>query len=151
MKLRYLALVAVVVLGACSTVPGAKEDRSLVELIDLVNDGPVERVVAQSHVPLFFDGELLVRRADIEMLWSGLREQGLVINPRGFAVEPARRSDYVRVADTFDIETFFSPEGPFPDNATWIRAGSDFGEVQILVGDDLDGLPLIYGIARVES
>ena len=150
MKIRYLAAAAVVLLGACATVPPARSDRRAEELIDRINAGQIEWVLEQSHVPFFFDGELLVRSADVELLWQGLRESGFMIRPEGFALEPASPGDYRRVADTFDMQTFFSQDGAFPPDATWLVADSTIGELLILLGDRSSRLPVIFGIARVE-
>ena len=151
MKIRYLAAAAVVVLlGACATVPPARDDRKVAELIDRVNAGPVDWALEQSHVPFFFDAELLVRSADVELMWQGLRESSLIVQPEGFSLEPARSGDYARIAETFDMQTFFSPEGSFPEEATWLLADSNLGQLLILLGDRSARLPVIYGIARVE-
>lgn len=151
MRTRYLvaAVLTLVLLGACMSVPPSQNEGKVAELIEMINDGSVEVLVAQSHAPFFFDAEMLVRSADIELMWSGLRAAGFEVAPSGFAVEPATSSDYRQIADTFDMEAFFSPDGYFPDDAGWVVADSSTGELMILLGDRIGDLPVIFGIARV--
>ena len=150
MKIRYLVAAALVVLlfGACMTAPPSQNEGRVAEVIELINDGSVEALVNQSHVPFFFDAELLVRSTDVDLMWSGLREAGFEIAPVGFAVEPAGPADYPRIADTFDMESFFSPDGYFPEGAGWVIVDSSAGQMLILLGDRIGRLPVIFGIAR---
>jgi hypothetical protein len=150
MKIRYLvtAALAVLLLGACMTPPASQNEGKVAHVIELINDGSVEDVVAQSHVPFFFDAELLVRSADVSLMWSSLRQSGFEVAPAGFVMEPAGPADYVRVADTFDMESFFSPGGYLPEDAAWIVADSSTGQLLILLGDGNGPLPVVYGIAR---
>lgn len=150
MKTRYLAaaVLAVMLLGACVTAPPSQNQGRVAEVIELINHGSIEALVDQSHVPFFFDAELLVRSTDIDLMWSGLREAGFKVSPVGFAVEPAGPADYVRVADTFDMESFFSPVGYLPEDAGWIIVDSSAGQMLILLGDQIGRLPVIFGIAR---
>ena len=99
-------------------------------------------------MPFFFDAELLVRSTDIELMWSGLREAGFEVASAGFVVEPAGPADFSRVADTFDMESFFSPEGYFPEDAGWVVVDSSVGQLLILLGDHIGRVPVIFGIAR---
>jgi len=150
MKTRYLAAaaLAVLLLGACMTAPPSQNEGRVAEVMELINDGSVEALVNQSHVPFFFDAELLVRSTDIELMWSGLREAGFEVASAGFAVEPAGPADFPRVADTFDMESFFSPEGYFPEDAGWVVVDSSAGQLLILLGDHIGQVPVIFGIAR---
>ncbi len=47
------------------------------------------------------------------------------------------------------MESFFSPEGYFPEDAGWVIVDSSSGQLLILLGDQIGRLPVIYGIARV--
>jgi len=151
MKVRVLAAsaIAVLLLGACATVPPSRNEGKVSDLIGMINDGPVADVVEQSHVPFFFDAELLVRTTDVDLLWTGLRDAGFRIESEGFALEPAGAADYVRISDSFDMQAFFGPDGYLPADAAWLLADSSAGKVLILVGDVYARLPVIYGIARV--
>ena len=151
MKTRNMVATALaaLLLGACVTAPPSQNEGRVADVIELINDGPIEALVDQSHVPFFFDAELLVRSTDVDLMWSGLREAGFEVSPVGFAVEPARPADYARVANSFDLESFFSPDGYLPDDAGWVIVDSSAGEVLMLLGDRNGRLPVIFGIARV--
>lgn len=150
MKLRLLAAAALVavLLGACATVPPSQNENRVGELIGMINEASVRDLVEQSHVPFFFDAELLVRAADVELMWDGLRSAGFQIVPSGFALEPAAPADFRRIASTFDMESFFSPDGYFPGGAGWLVADSSIGQVLVLLGEKSGRTPVIYGIAR---
>lgn len=150
MKIRLLAAAALaaVLLGACATVPPSQNEGRVGELIGMINDASVDELAAQSHVPFFFDAELLVRTADVELMWDGLRNAGFQVSPSGFALEPAAPADFRRIASTFDIESFFSPDGYFPGGAGWLVADSSIGQVLVLLGEKSGRRPVIYGIAR---
>lgn len=150
MKTRDLTTTALaaLLLGACVTAPPSQNEGRVAEVIELINDGSVQALVDQSHVPFFFDAELLVRSTDVDLMWAGFRDAGVEISPVGFAVEPAAPGDYSRIADTFDMQTFFSPDRYFPEDAGWVIADSSVGELLILLGDRNGRLPVIFGIAR---
>jgi len=152
MKIQYgvAAVAAVLLLGACATTPPSQDEGKVAAVIELINNGAVEDLSAQSHVPFLFDAELLVRSTDIGLMWSGVRQTGLRIAPVGFVVEPAAASDYARIADTFDLQSYFGPEGYLPDDAAWVTADSSAGRLLVLLGGREGSLPLIYGIARVD-
>jgi hypothetical protein len=147
-----VALIVIVLFGACMSSPAATgAGDAYDEIIRLVNEAPVEDLVGQSHVPMIFDAELIVRTGDVELLWSGLRDTGFSVSRQDYLLQPARPGDHVRVADDFDMKSFFSPDHGFPAEARWIEAESSAGPVLLLLGEFQNGLPLIYGISRVRS
>lgn len=151
MKKYRLAIVAValIVLGSCLSAPPPADPFD--GIIDFINDASIEALVEQSHNPMVFDAELVVRSGDIELLWTGLRSSGFELSPAGYFVEPVQPGDHRRLADSFDMRAFFSPEAGFPSEARWIVADSSAGRILLLLGEFRNGLPTIYGVSRVES
>jgi hypothetical protein len=146
-----MVVIAAIALGACLSAPSSVAGDPYDGIIDLVNDGSAEVLASQSSIPMFFDGELVVRVADIELVWAGLRSSGFEISQAGYVLEPATPADYVRVADTFDMKSFFSAGAGIPAESRWITADSSSGKVLLLLGEFRDGLPTIYGLTRVDS
>lgn len=151
-QLARLSVLAAVVLfaAACATTPPAQDEQRVTELIDLLNSGPIESVIAQSSVPFLFDAELIVREGDVEFLWHGLRSANLVVAPVFDALVPVESSDFRRIADTFDLRTFFAENGYLPRDATWIETDSSIGPVLLILGGRGGQLPLIHGFVRVD-
>ena len=147
-----LALIAVVALlaAACATVPPSQNLDRVSELIDMINSAPVESVVEQSGEPFLFDAELVVRTSDVELIWTGLRDAGVRISPEIASMSPVEPMDYRRVADTFDLQVYFSGDRYLPRDAAWVETDSSVGPVLLLLGGRSGQLPLIYGFVRVD-
>lgn len=152
MRIRFAAAavvgLAIMLIAGCVSAPSTANLPPGDRLLQLVNDDPVDKLVVQSSVPMFFDGELVVRRDDVELLWTGLREAGFEIAPSGYSIEPASAADYGLVAQTFDMESFFTSGDHVPDNAQWLVGSSSIGSVRVLFADGDDGQLVILGLAR---
>jgi len=148
-RARLLILLIVAAsLAACLSAPSGPVADPYARIIDFINDAPEADLVDQTRLPMLFDAELVVLSGDVETVWAGLRLVNFEIGPDSYSLEPAASADYARIADSFDMRTFFSPEAGFPPDAMWIHADSSIGPVLILLGEIQDGLPLIYGITR---
>ena len=150
MKYQLLGIVvAVLLIGACATVPPSQNPSRVADLLTKINEADPGALVEQSHEPFLFTDELLARAADIEMVWSSIRDAGINFSQDGEPI-PAQSGDYHRIANTFDLEVFFSADGYFPPDATWVPVASSAGAFDLLIGGSRERLPIIYGIVRVD-
>jgi hypothetical protein len=150
MKNRLLGVVIVVLLlGACAHLPPSQNPNRVAELIELVNTAEPGELAGRCQRPFLFHDELVAREADIELIWSSMREAGIQFAADGEPL-PAERGDYHRLAETFDLRVFFSGEGYLPDDAVWIPLATPAGAFDLLVGGESGRLPMILGIVRVD-
>lgn len=158
MKTRYMAVasIAAFLIGACATAPSPGAGGAAAEapdgpppVIELLNQAEPTELAERSSVPFFFDAELIVRSADVELVWSGLREVGFEVPRQGHSFDSATPDDYRLVADTFDMAAFFAPGGPVTADAEWLVTDSSIGPVRILL--TVGPQPMILGIARISE
>ena len=150
MKYRVLSVaLAVLLLGACASVPPSRNPGRVSDLVDMINTADPAALTGQSHVPFLFGTELVSRSADVEMVWTSLRDAGAAFVEEGEAMA-AQPGDYHRLANTYDLEVFFSLDGYLPDDATWVPLASSLGSFDLLIGGSAGRLPMIYGIVRVD-
>jgi hypothetical protein len=140
---------AVLVLGACVSVSPSLNPGRVSDLVDLINTADPAAIADQSHQPFLFTDELVARRADIEMIWATFHDADLLFAEEGETI-PAQPGDYLRIADTFDLEVFFSPNGYLPPDATWVPVATSAGSFDLLIGGSLNRLPVIYGIVGAD-
>jgi hypothetical protein len=143
MRIRLIgAATAVLLLGACATVPPSSDDAKVVELIDLFNTVAAEELVGYVGVPFLFDDEVLATESDVVAVLARVQEAGLVVAPviTGDSDDPSAPADA-----RFDVGVFYER---LPDDARLILAESNAGDVALIVGDEADGLPQLLALFR---
>lgn len=143
MRIRVIASVfAVLLLGACATVPPSQVDEKVVELIDAVNTRPVDELPGYTGMPFLFGDQVLYAQADVSAVLERARDAGLVIAPVivGSASAPEKPADA-----RFDVGLFYDR---LPPDARLILVDSKAGELSLIVGDESNGLPRLLGLVR---
>ena len=143
MRIRLIgAAVAVLLLGACASVPPSARDERVVQLIDLFNTVAAEDLAGNLGTPFLFEDEVLSAGADTVAVLARTQEAGLVIAP--FVVA---RSDEPAAPDgaRFDVAVFYDR---LPEDARLVVAESNAGDVTLIVGGEADGLPRLLGLKR---
>ncbi len=130
MKYAVPLLLAVLILGACSTVPTEKDGFSFVELI---NNGEWQELSDMTGSPFLLDTEMIMRPADTREFWKILAEGGFSLGEAEFAVldDPADSSRY---GSGLEIEQFFAKYVP-EDAVTFVVDGGP-GKFFLTVGKD---------------
>ena len=150
MRLRLVlaALAAVILISACATVPPSQQENRVAQLIDLINSDAtgIDEVVAQTNTPFLFQSELVVRSADVEIIWQRFRDEGVRFVPSAVPNRPASPSDYMNIADRFDLKVFFSSDGYVSDDAVWVTLDSSAGPFDLLIGGSENRLPMVLGL-----
>jgi len=142
MRTLVLAAVATALLGACATVPAIRYEARVGDLIDAVNTGPAEAVVALSAVPFLFGGEVLWTESDLEAVLSRLLESGLRLGP---GVDSIRPLSGVPEGARLAVTTFYDR---LPRDARAVEIQSNAGTVTLVTGGRRGRLPVLYGIVR---
>jgi len=143
MRYRLIgAVFAVLLLGACATVPPSRSDENVVQLIDLFNTTAAEDFIVNASVPFLFGEEVLSTESDVIAVLARLQEAGLVIAP----VIVGSADTIEAPADArFDVNVFYDR---LPDDARLIITESNAGDVTLIVGGEADGLPQLLALER---
>lgn len=146
MRLRYLSLVALIVLiSSCATAPVAQRENRIMGLVDRINGDSLVRVMEVTSVPFVLDREILSLERDVETMWSNMREAGFfLLNAEIDEIMPVQEGSYRRFGDTMDMRVFF--EKYIPEDATLVRISSDNGDFLFLLGDKFWGVPRMYAM-----
>jgi len=148
-KVTGIAVVAVLLLGACASVPPSRNPGRISDLVEMINGSEPAELTAQSRIPFLFGTELVSRASDVEMIWSSLKDSGAIFSEEGETMA-AQSGDYHRLANSFDLEVFFSRDSYLPEDAMWVPLASPLGSFDLLVGGEEGRLPMILGIVRVD-
>lgn len=143
MKIRFVgAALAVLLIGACATMPPSQNDEKVVTLVERFNTAPAEDLVSQARLPFLFQEQVLYAEADLQAVLYRVKEAGLVLDPQ-FVSPPAVPQ---RPADPrFDVGVFYDE---LPEDARLVIVESNAGPVSLIVGGEADRLPLLLGIVR---
>jgi hypothetical protein len=106
-RIRLAAIVVALVafFASCATAPKSVDDRRLLGLLGEIDAADAAGAAELSDLPFVFDQEVIVRRSDLDLLWSELKVSGLrLASARVVAVAAVR--DPVSVGSTFLLQAF---------------------------------------------
>ena len=144
MRVRILgAVVLVLILGACATIPPSQDETRVLQLIDLFNTQT--ELIDQTGLPFLFGEEVLYASADVAAVLSRVKASGLVLTP-----DIAGNTDAIVITgtDRFAVEVY--ADG-LPPDARQILVPSTAGTISLIVGGEANGLPLLLGLQRRDS
>ena len=111
------ASILLAIISSCATLGFEASESSVERVIALINSGEPEDVVTNSTIPFVFDGEILLRRRDVETLWMGLRANDFELtNPEILSIEGISESSYLLFSESREMEIHFSkhiPQGAY--------------------------------------
>lgn len=142
-NIQFIALAVVVVIAGCATVPPAQDTDRVAELVTMLESADGAAVADQSAVPFLYNRELVARGADVALLWNTLGEYGFSFAGAQLAeVRPLSAGDVD--PGTFDEQVYLDrlPE----DAALAVVQIAGIGRMELILGGELDRLPLIYGM-----
>ena len=129
---------------SCTTTPYSQREANVQKVIDLIQAGEAEALVAQSQLPFLFDAEIIMLERDLQTLWGNLSEAGFSMqNAQVEYLGPAGRYSYPPFAESFEVRTFFKKY--LPEKSSMVRITADNGEFFLLLGPREDEAPAIIG------
>lgn len=139
---RLLPLIAaVLILGACTTVPTEREG---LEFVELINAGEWEALSEKSGTPFLLDTEMIMRGADMADFWRILAEGGFSFGEAEFRVID-EEADSARYGSGLEIEQFFVKY--VPEGAVTFQVEGGPGRFFMTVGKDEERTNRIYAFA----
>lgn len=140
---QFIALAVVVVIAGCATVPPAQDNDRVAELVAMLESADGAAVADQSAVPFLYNRELVARRADVALLWNTLSEYGFSFAGAQLdQVSPISEGDID--PGTFDEQVYVDR---LPEDAALAVVRIDgIGRMELILGGELDRLPMIYGM-----
>jgi len=106
-KFVYLSLLAF--FYACTTMNVIDHKAGVLSVINDINKSNTQALITCSKVPFLFDGEILLRKADVSILWNNLKEADFNIDdPLITAIEKVNQDTYKEFADTMEVKVFFN-------------------------------------------
>ena len=134
-------LAAVVILGACTTVPTEREG---LEFVELINAGEWREVSEKTGTPFLLDTEMIMRAADMAEFWRILAEGGFSFGEAEFMVVDPEASA-ARYGTGLEIEQFFAKY--VPEGAVTFQVDGGPGRFFMTVGKDDERSNRIYAFA----
>lgn len=130
--------------ASCTTTPYAQREDNVQKVIDLINEGEAEALMAQSRLPFLFDGEILMLERDVRNMWENLAGADFSMkNAEHEYIGPAGRYSYPPFADSMEVRTFFKKY--LPEKSSIVRITADNGEFFLLLGPRDETAPTIIG------
>lgn len=143
MKLRLIgALLAVLLLASCATVPPSRQDEKVYEVIDLLNTLSAEEFAVYAGVPFLFGENVLSSQSDVIAVLERLKASGLVVAPEIVGEADALSAP---AGARFAVDVFYDR---LPPDARLVIADSNAGELTLFLGGEAERLPQLLGIVR---
>ncbi len=137
--------VALVLLVSCASAPYVQKENSVLELIELVNEGGITGIDGLVMAPFVLDTETLYLENDITTLWDNLYRNGFVMTDAQFVrAEPVTPESYKLFADTFDMKNFF--DHYTGKDTSLVTVDTREGQYYFLLERPVRGYPRIRGI-----
>ena len=143
---RSLALgILLSVLGACATVPPARNEDRVGDLIEVINELDADRMLAQSGRPFLLDSEIVPMANDVYIMWRNIFNAGFSMpNAQIQSLEPVNAETYTRYGDGEELRAYF--QRVLPDDAAIARIRAQHGTFELILGDQHNGMPAVYGL-----
>jgi hypothetical protein len=146
-NIRYIMPVLFLLLiFSCSSVPHNQRDKKLDKIISLINSGDTEKLLKVSSVPFLFDGEILLKTADVKLVWSGLKKNSYKIKNYTYVRKAytSKEKDYSLFSDSREVKIYFNKY--LSDKSSIIAVKTADGEMLLLLDGKKAGYPVIRGI-----
>ena len=110
----------------------------------MLGSGSAERVVAVCSVPMLFGSEILVREADIRLMWKTLTDVSSTFKTMSVREILDEETLYPLFGDRFEIRAFF--ENYLPEGASLVTVSAEFGEMRLILGEVKGEVRSIIGV-----
>jgi len=131
-------------LGSCATVPRAAGEEEVLASLELISGASPETLLASSHDPFLLDGEVLVGKSALSLLWNSLAEAGFgFTNPVITEILPADPSQASLFSSSREVVYFFGNYAA--PGSTFVRFRSGEGEFLLLLAPRDKGSRKILG------
>ncbi len=145
MKTIAWALVVIVLIAGCATIPPSQDPDRVVALVGFIEDEPVDAVVEQSRLPFLFQDQILYSYTDVSAVLARLRAGGLSLDPSSATIAG---SPVLSAGLRFDQQVYLDE---LPPDVRAVQVSSSAGPLLLFVGGENGGLPLLFGIQRGDS
>lgn len=106
-KFLYISLLGF--FCACTTMNLTDHKTGAISLIEDINKGKIKELNACSNVPFLFDKEILLRKADVSLLWENLKQADFTIeDPVVTAIENINPDSYKEFSHSMEVKVFFN-------------------------------------------
>lgn len=145
LKRSLIVLIPLILLfSACVSVDKPAGEEDFLKALDLISVGEVGQIVEISQDPFLLDGEILVGKANLSLLWGEFRYSGFQFsNPVITEILPADPSQASLFSISQEVVYFFD---------LYAVPGSTFGRIQcdqggflLLLGPEVEGMRKILG------
>ena len=146
-RIGLLVAMAVAVLAGCVTSGSVSisVSQSTAETVDLFLTGTPGSVAAISEIPMLFDSEVLVRESDIRLLMTqlvGTSTRYSISRIRAFESPEDAIKEFGSDFESRSIIERYSIE-----DVNAVEVETDFGNMVLLLGDDVGSYRSIIGVA----
>ena len=141
----FIPLFFILLFTGCTTLNVNEQEAGINKIIDLINKGESERLIASSKIPFIYDGEIILLKKDIILIWKGLSEAGFSINaPRVHAISYVDENTYMFFTPSMDGKVFFKRH--LPKKTIITTLATQEGRYYFLTGSKKNGVMTIFGM-----
>lgn len=144
--LVLLALAAAAAgLASCASTPYTQNERDVLRLVDLINQGKVTSVEGLTPAPFVLDTETLYLEGDVDTMWKNLAEASFAMgNPKFVAAERVGEETWKTFAESYDMKNFF--EKYTGADTSLVTVDTSEGRYFLLLERKLKGYPRVRGL-----
>lgn len=143
-------LLVLAILGGCASFKGPAKEDEILGVLEQISNGTAEELITASHDPFLLDGEVLVGKTSLSLLWSGMKEAGFrFTSPVVVELLPADAAQAALFSKSKEVEYFF--QNYAASGATFARIQSDQGAFLLLLSPKEKGIRRILGWGGPQS
>ena len=142
---KFVPLLFILLLPGCTTLNVKKQEAHIYELIQLINNGDSEKLIASSSIPFLYDNEIVLLQKDINFIWKGLSEAGFSIHvPVIENIEYIDGQSYSLFSPSMEGKMFFKRH--LPENTVLTTVSTKDGTFYFLTRSKKKGVITIFGM-----
>lgn len=146
--LLFTGIFLLSVLSSCSTLPPSQNLGNIKKLIQALNTEPVDQLMKRSGRPFLLDGEIIIREADLKVLWQNLRDNKFSFDEADIvAVHPVQPETQLLFGNSKDVHFFFKKY--IPKDGAIVELNTTYGTFYLITGDRTWFTPKIIGFTSV--
>ncbi|MBN2444503.1 MAG: hypothetical protein JXJ04_24290 [Spirochaetales bacterium] len=141
----FIPLLFILLITGCTTLNVKEQESGINNIIELINKGESEKLIAASRIPFLYDGEIILLQKDMSLLWDSLCKAGFSIDdPEVTTISYIDDNTYALFTASMEGKAFFKRH--LPDKTIVTALSAKEGNYYFLTGSRKNGLITIFGM-----
>lgn len=144
-SLFFLLLLFAFTIVSCATVPPAQDEERVGALVERINERDADQMIDQSRLPFLFEDEVVEVSNELYILWISAFDDGFNLpNASVVSITQVDSEEYHDQRNSKDLPEAYGRQ--LPESARIARIQAQQGTFELVLAEQHNGLPAIYGL-----